>query len=133
MSETPKTGPEIFYTKALQDEGVKLPLFTPHGAETEHFIVVLGTDSETFKKGVFVVNRKFQEADPKTDVEKLNMREDKNRALIALLIKDWSLGDNFPCTNENKIEFLKNAPQIQAEIDRFSNRKANFSVPAAKS
>ncbi|QJI53356.1 tail assembly chaperone [Alteromonas phage vB_AcoS-R7M] len=116
---------EDFYTSDKAEEGAKLPLYKPNGEKTEHWFLVLGIDSPTFKKAEAQSKRKGAKI---ALIEDADERDEKGveleRELVASLIKDWSFGTE--CTMEEKIKFLKKAPQIESAVNRFSAQRTLF-------
>lgn len=119
---------EEFFTADAAEEGVKLPLQTPDGKETNHWLVVRGIDSDVFREAESTAKRKaMQLGDDKDRDRKYN--EIQNH-VIASLIKDWSF--DMPCNKKNKMEFLKKAPQIGEVVNRFAGNRGVFFKTRAK-
>ena len=119
---------EFFTTDAAED-GVKLPLQTPDGGATEHYLIVRGIDSDVFRA---------KEAQSRRSMLKLANdpdKEDKYRLaeteLIASLVKDWSFEPE--CTHTGVVEFLTKAPQIAEVVNRFSGNRGLFFRKVAES
>lgn len=117
---------ESFFTKELSEEGVKVPLALPDGSRTDHWMVLLSTDSDAFKRGCVAVNQRFLKDAGKEQsaAEKLADKEKRNMLYLSLLIKEWSFDE--PCTEANKVRVLSNAPALADMVDRFANQRANF-------
>ena len=122
-----------FYTRDKANEGIKLPLYTPEGVDTEEWLTILGVDSDEYHKNMTSTRRELlnietdvkalpKEAQEDFLLEKMIQREQN---LLAGLIKDWSFEQE--CTFENRVEFIKNAPQIAEQINVVAgNRKVFF-------
>lgn len=118
---------EEFFTRDKANEGVKIPLFHPDGSATDHWLIVLGIDSDLFRQAEAQSNRRLITAikDGELDVKKLAEVELKERrSMVASLIVKWSFDK--PCTPEEVEKFLEQAPQIQDQVDRLSTKRALF-------
>lgn len=125
-------GMDMFYTNAGATEGVRLPLYDPMGRKTEHWLHIIGSDSEEFRLADSAAKRRAVEmgnlgTEQERDAAVLTL----TRELTAVLIKDWSFEQ--PCTRENVIEFLKQAPQIQRAVNTAAVNRALFYKVASKS
>ena len=116
---------EAFFTRKRANEGVKLQLAQPDGTETDHWVQIRGVDSDEFKRAEADARRSALQLAGLKDESELRKRinEDKLELLAALVIA-WSF--NAPCTKENVINFLREAPQIGDEIDRLAARRSLF-------
>lgn len=118
-------GMELFHTRKAANEGIEVPLYTPQGQKTEHWMRIRGVDSDEFR---------LAEADSKRDVmriaqienprERLAEVELSKLKLIAVLVISWSFPQE--CTQENVLEFLKEAPQIADAIDTAASKRSLF-------
>lgn len=116
---------EMFYTRERANEGIEVPLYTPDGQKTEHWMRIRGVDSDAFR---------LAEADSRRDAMRIAAIEDeKERSkeiaeaklrLIAALVMDWSFDEE--CNEKNVIEFLRQAPQIADVIDQIAGKRALF-------
>jgi hypothetical protein len=124
-----------FFTRDKANEGVTLPLFRPDdGAKTEHWLKILGVDSDAYFKAETAMRRAMPgvEAEAKSlngSEEQLTFIAEKQkewqRKILAAIIADWSFDKE--CNEANKIEFLSNAPQIAKAVDAFvSDRRLFF-------
>lgn len=114
-----------FFTRGVANEGVQLPLYTPNGEKSEHWVRVLGVDSDSFR---------MAEADSKRDafrIAGIESREERaaeitksKRRLIASLVAAWSFEQ--PCTVSNVEAFFLEAPQIMDAIDIAASKRALF-------
>lgn len=127
---------EEFYTKDRANEGVEMPLFKPTGEKTEHSFRILGVDSDAYAKAETAMRRALGgiQAEAKllgSDEDRLAFVDEKQtywkNKVLASVIADWTFDQE--CTEANKIEFLKNAPQIAKAVDTFiSDRRLFFSL-----
>ena len=124
---------EEFFTRDNANEGTQIDLFRPDGSKSDHWLVILGTDSDVYH----LTNAKARRALSTIEIEArmiedVGKREDfllgKQKEweikIIASLLKSWSF-DKEP-TEENKIDFLTNAPQIREQINKLSTRRQLF-------
>lgn len=115
---------EAFHTRARANEGIEVPLFLPDGTATDHRIRIRSTDSDAFRAAeaagrehmIDVMANKEQLAKFDHEAERLK--------LVASLVISWTF--DRPCTPENVIAFLREAPQIADSIDRVSANRRNF-------
>ena len=124
---------EEFYTRGRAEDGVKIPLQTPEGAKTDHYLIVCGIDSDRFRQADIKAKRKMLELAAETDDEKRTENLNSAKAeLIASLVKDWSFDQE--CTRANVVSFLREAPQIMEQIDRVTaNRPLFFTMQGSNS
>ena len=125
---------EQFFTRDNANKGIKLPLYTPDGGETEFYLTILGVDSDAYHKADIRERRKLvtlqADVDGMKDAEKEeyidNAQKQSELEILAALIGGWNLEQE--CTHENKIKLLVNAPQIADKINKIAgNRKLFFS------
>lgn len=114
-----------FFTREVANEGKKVPLYLPNGEKSEHWLVLLGTDSDQFRLTEARSKRNVIEfAQIESASEREEAVEDAKRTLVASLISDWSFDQD--CDEANKIELLKNAPQIGNMINLYCADRKNF-------
>lgn len=121
----PSSGMEEFFTREKASLGIQLPLYTPSGAKTKHWLRIRGIDSDEFRAA---------EADARRDamrvaaIENLEERrlaiQDAQRSLIATLVIGWSFPEE--CSHDNVMKFFREAPQIQDAVDKAASRRALF-------
>lgn len=120
-----KTTMESFFTRPAANAGVKLPLYLPDGTASEHYVVVLGTDSDTFRKAEMEAKRsaaQIAQLDDASARDALIMEEELG--LVASLVSAWSFSKE--CNKQNVVAFLKEAPQIADNINTFAAKRSNF-------
>lgn len=116
---------ESFFTKAKAEQGRKLPLYTPTSEKTDHWLNVLGIDSDAFKQAEAEAKRQaIHIAEIEDKKEQFQAQRAVERKLIAALITDWSF--DMPCTEENVVNFLTQAPQIEDAVNRFAAMRTTF-------
>ncbi|WP_445364958.1 phage tail assembly chaperone [Microbulbifer sp. ANSA001] len=121
-----------FYTREKGNKGVKLPLYTPEGTATEHYLEILSVDSDAFQMAQSEMQRDLATANLEEDKTKRFelVREAKVAAAAALVI-GWSLEDDF--NQEAVKELLVEAPQLVDQIDRAASNRALFFASGSKS
>lgn len=116
---------EQFFTRDAANEGIEVPLSTPDGKNSDHWLKVLGADSDAFKNAEI---RSKRDAVALLDIDsadkKAEFMRDLERRTVASLIVDWSF--DMECSPENVIEFLKQAPQIQEVVNRLAGKRSLF-------
>lgn len=118
---------EEFFIRDAQNEGINVPLMKPDGTPSTHSLVLYGHFSDVFQKA----RREILAAAPaqfkklKGQQEKRDELLEENRLLLtAALVKGWSFSK--PCSTRQKVEFLRNAPQIADMIDRVAGDQSLF-------
>lgn len=127
------SGKKDFFTRDKANEGVKLPLKTPDGKATDHWLQVRSIYSDEFKRK----ERSLRQDNPAIGAAAKAIKDDKERekflaekweeselALIATLVAGWSFDE--PCTPEAVVEFLREAPQIARAVNDVSTSRALF-------
>lgn len=114
-----------FFTADAANEGVKLPLTNATGGETDHYLVVLGVDSDVFRRADAKAKRDaFRLAAIEDEEERITAVTKAQTELVACLVSDWSFDQE--CTHENVVAFLNKAPQIAAQIDTVAGDRRLF-------
>jgi len=116
---------DAFFTRGKANEGVQLPLYLPDGTKSEHWVRILGVDSDAFR---------LADAESRRDafriaaIEDLRERSlaiaDSKRNLVAALVVAWSF--DRPCNRETVSEFFREAPQIMDAIDMAASKRSLF-------
>ena len=124
-AETPADPMAMFHTRSAANEGVELPLYDLQGLKTEHWVRVVGADSDRFRQ-VELKNKRegakiaaIQDQD-----ERLAAIRELQLDLIASAVVAWSFPA--PCTKANVMNFLREAPQIADSIDTLVSRRSLF-------
>jgi hypothetical protein len=120
----------LFATRSPANAGAVLELEDVDGNTSAHTLNILGTDSDNFQRAQFkskqAVIAKMKDGKEATFDEATDMA----RELVASLISGWSFtdpnGEPVPCTKANVVAFLKEAPQIQEQIDRVATDRKLF-------
>tara|TARA_R110000796_G_scaffold17656_2_gene54197 strand:- start:14488 stop:14931 length:444 start_codon:yes stop_codon:yes gene_type:complete len=130
-----KGGVELFDVKSTSDAGIKVKLFTPNGDETEHWLTVLGADSDVFAQAESDALKKQIEATRRLEASP-KLLADANRKIsrdmVAKLVRSWSLTETAgECNTENVSKFFTKAPQIYEQVNSVAgNRKNFFTTPS---
>jgi len=122
---------QTFYTREPANVGVRVPLFTPGGAPTEHWLQVRGIDSDAYRLAQAASRQRLMaaQADPKK-IESLDPDAERIELLSALVVA-WSFPD--PVTPEAVKQFFRDAPQIATEVDRLSANRRRFFADSSSS
>lgn len=131
---------EQFKTRQRASEGVRLPLQTPDGKPTEHWLQVRHVWSDEFQEANEAGLREVREwlaaelasLDLPDDAqlpahlrERLAKESRRVRlAALASLVAGWSFEEE--ATPENVRAFLEEAPQVASAIDAFAVRNEAF-------
>lgn len=113
-----------FFTKRAAEEGLKIPLFKPDGSPSEHWLLILGIDSDTFKKAEFESKQQLVTISKLDGEERFTAMRMLERKCVASLIIGWSFDQ--PCTPENVLAFLIEAPQIESMVNKLAAQRSLF-------
>jgi hypothetical protein len=114
-----------FFTREKANSGIKIPLYLPDNTDSGHWVRLLGVDADVFRKTHNTEMRKVAEIVQLKDMaEREEAIEESKRRLLACLVTSWSFPQE--CTQENVMNFLREAPHIADAIDRVSNKRSLF-------
>lgn len=114
-----------FYTREASNDGVKLPLYTVYNERTDHWLRVLGADSDAFRDAELRAKREgMQVAAIQDPAERSRETRALQNRLLAAAVVAWSFPK--PCTFDNVVAFLGEAPQIADAIDTLISRRSLF-------
>lgn len=114
-----------FRTREAANDGAELPLYAPTGERTEHWLKVVGADSDIFRDADLRAKREgMKVAAIQDEQERSTATRALQTRLIASAVVAWSFPT--PCTLENVIKFLTDAPQIADSVDVMVSRRALF-------
>lgn len=124
---------EQYFTKDQASVPTKMSLVLPNGMPTEDYLLVVGSESKEFRHAKLTQERNAVVLGAITDSEKMfDGVEEMKASMLAACVKDWSF--DVPCTPDNVLKFLLNAPYITDALDRFISARSNFfklaSVPS---
>lgn len=118
-------GMNEFFTRNKANEGLQLPLYRPDGTKSDHWVRVLGVDSDVFRRADAESRRDaFRIAQIEDVTERSQAIADSKRRLVAALVVAWSFDK--PCNVETVEEFFREAPQIMDAIDMAASKRALF-------
>lgn len=126
-----KTTLEDFFTADKAEEGRKLPLYLPDGTKTDHWMLVRGIDSASFKRAEAKAKREGAKLAGEGDADdKIETINELQRKCVASLVADWSF--DIPCTEEEIVKLFEKAPQIEDAVNTFAARRTLFFAKESK-
>lgn len=126
------SGLDAFKTRAKANEGVRVPLSTPDGKKTEHWLQIRSIWSDEYQvarseliRQAIEDGKKLAEAKPE-EANTLRKEADRRRRAhaAASLVAGWSFDLEF--SEEAVADFLLEAPQILAHVERIAEDSARF-------
>lgn len=114
-----------FFTREKANSGIKVPLSLPNGEKSEHFFIVRGIDSDSFRDADNRARRSalvISELDSSEDKEQLV--KDAHLDILVSLIADWSFEEE--CTPESVRKLFIEAPQLADAVDRVAAKRSLF-------
>jgi hypothetical protein len=118
-------GMAAFLTRQTANEGVVIPLRLPTGEKTDQWIRIVGAESDAFRASFANLKRALLAIG---QIEDKAVREaaeaDEGRKMTASLVIGWSF-EQEP-TFDNVIAFLRDAPQIEKQIDAAAQNRSLF-------
>lgn len=127
---TKSTSLSDFFTRNNANEGIELPLYLPTGEKTEHWLRIVGVDSDLFRHQELVETRGVIKLRGKPQEEVDKAASESKLRLLAAIIVGWSFPEE--CSEENKINLLREAPQIAEAVNRHSADRTLFFANASK-
>jgi hypothetical protein len=131
---------EAFFTRGAANRGIVVPLHDPRtGEKTEHWLRILGRDSDVFRAEEIKSRRRVTDAvkdlNPKNkreiDAKLMECEAEETLLLIASLVIAWSFDGE--CTRQAVVAFLREAPQIANAIDEVATKRVLFLANAPAS
>lgn len=117
--------PSDFFTRAKANEGERMPLSLPDGTPTDEWLQIRGVDSDQFRVALDDFRREMLAlASLKDEAERAEKTEAARLKLNSALVIGWSLEAEF--TEAALLEFLREAPYVAAEVDRFASDRRRF-------
>jgi len=125
-----------FKTRERANEGKRLPLYAPGGGKTDHWLQVRHVWSDAFQEANEAEVSGVREAmlaaaadDAKGNADEAKAAVDtaKQEAKLRIwsaLVAAWSFPA--PCTPDAVVDFLRDAPQIGEQIDKFAADSRRF-------
>lgn len=123
---------QAFFTLAKSNLGAKCILKDPAGKVTEHWLTVLGVDSDAFRVASLASRRAlaawFEEHGDSPEVRKsvafAEFTDLQQRTMRASLVTAWSFDQEL--TMANVVELFKQAPDLAAQADAFASKREQF-------
>lgn len=113
------------FTRPAANAGKSVEIPGPDGKPTGITVTLHHVDCDAFRKkraAVFASAAALPADTPQA--ERIRLRDAMQVELLASLVSAWTLED--PCTPENVIELLSNAPYLADWIDRKSEQASIF-------
>lgn len=110
-----------FFTRDRANEGIKVPLRTPEGDQTDYYLIIRSQWSDSFQQAKA---KSYRDDLAALTGKETVCAEDRHAILTASLVAGWNLEEEF--TDDNVIKLLKNAPQLRDMIDRYASSDARF-------
>lgn len=124
MNQTPMSS---FFTREKANTGLEFPLWTPTGIKSEHSLNIRGMDSDEFREAEQNAQRALALAAASKDPKELSRVYTEQKILmVASLIISWTFPEE--CTLENRVMFLREAPQIMDSINKVASDRKLFFV-----
>lgn len=117
-------GMQDFYVRESANEGKRLPLRTPDGKPTEHWLQIRSQWSDRFREVKADSERAIADIAGKSPEEQKAGIAAAKLDLLSALVSAWSFEQ--PCTPEAVRDFLHNAPQIAQAINSFAGDDGRF-------
>jgi len=125
---------EKFYTTGEANSGKIIPLFSPTGGATEHWVRARGVDSDIYVRACYEVQHKMIAFRAELD-EQLLTKEERTKKLIekeielerwkaAHIVMEWSF--DIAVEIEEITKHFKKAPQLQESLNTVVMRRALF-------
>jgi hypothetical protein len=128
-------GFEAFKTRQRANQGFRLPLLNAEGHATEHWLYIIGIDSDAFQKAKAAQGERMLEIGALPDED---AREEASLQyfceFLAAVVRDWSFsdpalmpsGEAMPCTLEAVADFMREAPQIRNQVEKIVSQRSLF-------
>ena len=124
--DKPAVSIEAAFTRPSADRGVLMEVIAPDGTKLGT-ITVRGSDSEAFESALWRKSRANARIMGLPEAERPEARREAELQLIASLVADWDFAE--PCTQENIVRLLINAPYIYNQIDETAGKRVLFWHP----
>lgn len=119
-----------FFTRSNANQGIELPLYLPDGSKSEHWLRIVGVDSDLFRHQELIEKRGVLAYRGKPQAEVDAAAAESRLRLLAAIITEWSFPEE--CSQENKVNLLREAPQIAEAINTHSADRTLFFANASK-
>lgn len=121
---------EDLFTDKLANEGIRFPIRTAAGQETDGWLLLRNIDSEAFEQAAIADQRRQKEIEQLgTEDEKRKAKRDAGLRLTASMVAGWSFSK--PCTPEAVVEVLRRAKYLADDIDQIAFTRQRFYAGAS--
>lgn len=118
-------GMDEFFTRERANEGIQVPLWRPDGTKSEHWVRIIGIDSDAFRQADAEARRDaVRIAQIESPSERAGEIARSKRRLIAHLVIGWSFEQE--CNVDSVEQFFTQAPQIMDAIDVAASKRTLF-------
>lgn len=122
----------VFKIRDEANEGVRIPLSAPGGKPTEHWLMIRSVWCDDFQEArselirQAIADGKTVAAAPEAEAKAIRKDLDRKRRAVAAasLVAGWSF--DIEPTEQNKADFLNDAPQILAWVERIAEDDTRF-------
>lgn len=119
------------FTDKLANDGIKFPIRTAAGEETDAWLLLRNFDSAAFEKAALEDARRKKDIEQiKDDEEKRDAIREAGRRLTASMVAGWSFAK--PCTQEAVLELLRKAKYLADDIDEIAFNRRRFYAGASR-
>lgn len=123
---------EDLFTDKLANEGIRFPIRTAAGQDTDGWLLLRNIDSEAFEAAAIADQRRQKEIEQLgTDDEKRKAKREAGLRLTASMVAGWSFSK--PCTTEAVVELLRRAKYLADDIDQIAFTRQRFYAGASSS
>lgn len=113
-----------FYTAEQAEEGVKFFLDDLDGRKTDDWLLIKGSDSDSFLAAQRAYARGLSLIDEKDDAKKSQAQKKLLCEFAAALVVGWSFDDHFD--QKSFADELMKAPAIREQIEAAAMERSNF-------
>src|SRR5512137_1212915 len=116
---------EELFTDKIANDGVRFPIRTATGEETDAWLLLRNFDSSAFEKAALDDARRKKDIEQiKDEEEKRDAIRDAGRRLTASMVAGWSFAK--PCTQDAVVELLRRAKYLADDIDQIVFTRQRF-------
>lgn len=121
-----------FFTLPALEAGKKLALTLPDGTETDHYLIVIGSDAPAARRRLLELSREGRGRDESkmSSDEVYTINEVGTIKYRSSLVTGWSF--DAPFSQEAVAELLQQNPGLAQEVEAFASNRARFFAPELK-
>jgi hypothetical protein len=121
-----------FFTLPALEAGKKLPLTLPDGTETEHYLIVIGSDAPAARRRLLELSREDRSRDKSkmSDDELYDIETANTIKYRSSLVTGWSF--DTPFSKEAVSELLAQNPGLSQEIELLASNRSRFFAQDSK-